>query len=139
MIADLQARVGQAEAHLRRLHSLRIWVIVGAIASIIGTILKLLPIPSIHGTQAPTPLTPNNTNSLHIGGATTDTPATESRAHWLTTDDIARREKKSPRTILTWISEGRITPPPIQTDRAWLISPDYTITPPPLSAAINRQ
>ncbi len=138
MIAELQDRLTAAEASIRTLRALRPWIIVGTIASIIGTILKLLPIhpPGSEPLTPPAPAT--NTNSLHIGTATT-TPDADSRAIWLTTDDVARREKKSPRTILTWISEGRITPAPVQTDRAWMISPDYTITAPqPLSAAASR-
>lgn len=139
MIADLQDRLTAAETAIRTLRALRPWIIVGTLASIIGTILKLLPIPAPHPSQEPAPAPPaTNTNSLHIG-TTAEPPGPESRALWLTTDDVARREKKSPRTILTWITEGRIHPAPIQTERAWLISPDYTITPPPLSTAISRQ
>lgn len=139
MIAELQDRLTAAEASIRTLRALRPWIIVGTISSIIGTILKLLPIhpPGSEPISPPAPAT--NTNSLHIGAATTTPdPDPESRALWLTTDDVARREKKSPRTILTWISEGRITPAPVQTDRAWLISPDYIVTPQPLSAAASR-
>ena len=131
-----EERLATAETSLRSFRSLRPWIIAGTIASIIGAILKLLPLHSL--TPSPEPAAPSsNTNSLHIG--TASDPGPESRALWLTTDDVARREKKSPRTILTWITEGRIHPAPIQTDRAWLISPDYTITAPPLSTAISRQ
>ena len=137
MIAELHDRITAAEASIRTLRALRPWIIAGTIASIIGTILKILPIHP-QGNELLTPPSPaTNTNSLHIG--TTATPDAESRAAWLTTEDVARREKKSPRTILTWITEGRITPAPIQTDRAWLISPDYIVTTPqPLSAATSR-
>lgn len=140
MIADLQDRLTAAETSIRSLRALRPWIITGAIASIIGTILKLLPLHPLGTLQDQPPAPPaSNTNSLHIGTTTAPAPDPESRATWLTTDDVARREKKSPRTILTWISEGRITPAPVQTERAWLISTNYTITTPPsLSAAANR-
>ena len=106
MIAELHDRITAAEASIRTLRALRPWIIAGTIASIIGTILKILPIHP-QGNELLTPPSPaTNTNSLHIG--TTATPDAESRAAWLTTEDVARREKKSPRTILTWITEGRI-------------------------------
>ena len=140
-MSEMEARHATMEAAIRTLQGMRIWIIAGVLVGILNALLKLLPVPSARDATT-TPLQPpppsSNSNSLHIG---TTPPAPASHAEWLTTEEVAARERRAPRTILTWIAEGRIQPPPVQSDRSWRISPGYTLTAadsryqPPITAA----
>lgn len=136
----LEASHATMEATIRTLQGMRIWIIADVLISILNSILRLLPLPARDATTTPLQPAPpsSNSNSLHIG---TTPPAPASHAEWLTTEEVAARERRAPRTILTWIAEGRIQPPPVQSDRSWRISPGYTLTAadsryqPPITAA----
>lgn len=75
-----------------------------------------------------------NSNAVHIGG--TAPAASDSRKIFLSTADVAAREKIAERTLLEWIEQGRISPAPVKSARAWIIAADYRIL--PQTAAISR-
>jgi len=136
MVAALQNRADAIEAQHDALKSefrnFRIWIIIGTAASILGTIDRY-----IHRDQeksdhppvtVPVQQPPSNTVT---GGSVTigmDAPA-ETRREYLTTEDVAKKERVSQRTVTAWIQEGRIDPKPVQSNRAWQIAVDYRILP----------
>ena len=66
--------------------------------------------------------------SVKIGDADADC-ADESRKTWLTTQQVAEREKVTERTILNYIEAGTIDPPPVKEGKTWQISAQYRIVP----------
>jgi hypothetical protein len=65
-------------------------------------------------------------NNVQIGaGISPENPQRD----YLRTDEVAEREGVEPRTVLEWVYDGRISPPPIKTDRAWQFAADYRILP----------
>lgn len=69
--------------------------------------------------------------SVNVGQ--TGDPATELVEHtsrdYITTADIAAREKVSERAVLEWISAGRIQPQPVKNGKAWTIAKNFRILP----------
>lgn len=49
---------------------------------------------------------------------------------WLTVREVAEREGAAERTVIRWIADGRIDPPPQKTERSWLIPQNYKLVPP---------
>ena len=71
------------------------------------------------------------TQSVNVGQQESATVADDldSARTWLTTEEVAKREGKDPRTILNYIAAGQIDPQPAQIGKAWHIAPDYRIVP----------
>jgi hypothetical protein len=105
----------------KELCSLRLWTLIGIAVNVVLFMLKtFLPIggtgmaSSVHG------------NNVQIGaGISPENPQRD----YLRTDEVAEREGVAPRTVLEWVYDGRISPPPIKTDRAWQFAADYRILP----------
>lgn len=74
--------------------------------------------------------------SVKIGDADADC-ADESRKTWLTTQQVAEKERVSERTILNYIEAGTIEPPPVKEGKTWQISAEYRIV--PKSAAVAEK
>jgi len=98
------------------------WFVIGC--TILNVILKLLSLPVPY--QAPPP-SPQSVGSsiVHIGA----NPKPESKRTFLTVKDVAEKEGVSERTVITAISQGRITPQPERDGRAWNIAADYRFLP----------
>lgn len=69
-----------------------------------------------------------NTNTVSIGKGTADS---ETHRGYLTTEEVAQKEKVTARTVLNWIEEGKIDPPPTKEGKAWTISENYRLLPKP--------
>lgn len=48
---------------------------------------------------------------------------------WLTTKDVAAREKVDERTVLNYIEQGMIEPAPVKAGKAWQIAANFRIIP----------
>ena len=48
---------------------------------------------------------------------------------WLTTKDVAAREKIDERTVLNYIEQGMIEPMPVKAGKAWQIAANFRIIP----------
>lgn len=108
-----------------------LWITLAA--SLLGSAVKVLQ--SLHYLPEPPSATPNsapsgNSNSVQIGAALPVSSAEDSRKNYLTTAEVAARENIAERTLLTWIAEGRIVPPPDKSNRAWIIPANYRVQPP---------
>lgn len=71
------------------------------------------------------------TNSLTVGavdGADKAADAGSART-WLTTQDVAKREGVTDRTVINYIKDDQIFPPPRQEGKAWMIAHNYVILP----------
>ncbi len=59
-----------------------------------------------------------------------DKAAAEASAKtWLTTKDVAAREKVDERTVLNYIEQGMIEPAPVKAGKAWQIAAHFRIIP----------
>jgi len=88
--------------------------------SLLLTIIKLFLMTGAMPTAAPT-----NTNSVNIS----EQAAINPQRDYLTTEEVARKEGVTTRTITTWIEQNRIDPPPNKNGRAWEISNNYRLLP----------
>lgn len=95
-----------------------IWLLVGGI--VVG-LLNLLLTPRVQ------PGHPNN-NSVSIGGKVSDAEPVSHKSY-LTTEEVARKENKTARTIINWIEDGKIDPPPVKDGKSYQISENYRIIP----------
>lgn len=66
--------------------------------------------------------------SVNVGKAAEEM-APESARTWLTTQEVAKRELVTDRTILNYIEAGMINPAPTRTGKDWRISENYRIVP----------
>ncbi len=64
-------------------------------------------------------------------GAADDAPleADTSARTWLTTKEVAAREKVTERTVINYIERGMIEPPPVRDGKAWQIAQSFRIIP----------
>lgn len=62
-------------------------------------------------------------------GKTADEIAPDSARTWLTTQEVAKRELVTDRTILNYIEAGMIEPAPTRTGKEWHIAEHYRIVP----------
>ena len=67
-------------------------------------------------------------NTVTIG-AVDGSGAPESHKTYLSTADIAARENLAERTVVKYISEGRLDPPPVKDGKAYRIAAEYRILP----------
>jgi hypothetical protein len=70
----------------------------------------------------------NNTNNLSIGSPTTS-DADTSHKDFISTEDVAAKEKVTARTVINWINHGLIQPAPTKEGKSWVISENYRILP----------
>lgn len=110
------------------------WIAWGLGINILLNLTKIaiqLYIPhGLPAAPAPAPALPSQNQSVTIGA--TGLPNVSQRTYY-TTEEVAELEGLSPRTILTYIAQDRITPTPYRTDRHWQISKDYQIQSQPLA------
>lgn len=67
--------------------------------------------------------------NVNVGSADS-VAADESAKTWLTTQEVAKREKVTDRTVLNYIESGMIEPEPERNGKSWQISENYRIVPP---------
>jgi len=67
--------------------------------------------------------------SVNVGQAEAGALAKDSAKTWLTTQDVAKREQVTDRTILNYIKQGLIDPMPQQMGKEWHIAEEYRILP----------
>ena len=117
----MEVRIDKLEKAVTRIE---IWVIIGAIISVL---MRCLPVP-----QAPPAPATNGSGNSHVQIATSpeSLAESESRREYFTVSEVAEREGLSDRTIISAIEQGRIVPAPNRTGRAWQISRDYRYQPP---------
>jgi hypothetical protein len=97
-----------------------IWLLV---AGILVGLLNLLIKPHPTGTSP-------QSQSVNVGQGKGDTdPMLPTAREYLTTADIAAREKVTERAVTEWIAQGRITPEPVKQGKAWVIAKNFRILP----------
>lgn len=70
------------------------------------------------------------TQSVNVGAADSDEDmALDSARTWLTTQEVAKREQVTDRTILNYIECGMIKPDPVKRGKSWEIAENYRILP----------
>lgn len=124
-ITDMEKRIDSLSHRVRQL---TVGISISLGMGIINILLKLfLPFGLAPHPAPPITAPSQNTQTVTLGQTTLPTPT--SARTFLTTEEVARRENISPRTLLTYIAENRLTPAPTKTDRNWQISPTYQIIP----------
>ncbi len=93
---------------------------------IINIVIKLWTAPALPVHAAPVPQIPH---TIETGNVTIGEAKPESRKVYLTTAEVAGKEKVSERQVVQLISTGRIHPQPERSGRAWRIAADYRILP----------
>lgn len=68
------------------------------------------------------------TQNVNVGDAAGKPAATSSKT-WLTTQEVALREKITDRTVLNYIEAGMIDPQPQKQGKSWVIAEHYRIVP----------
>lgn len=66
-------------------------------------------------------------NSVQIGAAMSDAAAELTRRDYLRTDEVAKREGVSPRTVISMVERGDFSPAPVKDGREWRFSKGYTL------------
>lgn len=69
--------------------------------------------------------------SVNVGSADSiaNEDECESARTWLTTQEVAAREGITDRTVINYIAQKMIDPPPVQMGKAWHIAENYRIIP----------
>lgn len=67
--------------------------------------------------------------NVNVGQAKAAEMAMPSAKTWLTTKDVAAREKVTERTVLNYIAAGQIEPAPVKDGKEWKISEHFRIVP----------
>lgn len=68
--------------------------------------------------------------NVNVGQRDKDLGAAATTARtWLTTKDVAAREKVDERTVLNYIEQGMIEPAPVKAGKAWQIAAHFRIIP----------
>lgn len=62
----------------------------------------------------------------------------DSARTWLTTQEVAAREKVTDRTVINYIQNGMIEPEPVQIGKSWHIAENYRIVPKPSETCGNE-
>jgi len=105
------------------------WIVIGCAA--FNLILKLLSTPIPYQHPIP-PQSVGSNNAVQIGA----NPKPESKRTFLTVKDVAEKEGVSERTVISAISQGRISPQPERDGRAWTVAADYRFL--PIMAAVSE-
>ena len=66
--------------------------------------------------------------SVNVGDSKAGAVETTART-WLTTKEVAAREKIDERTVINFIAAGQIEPPPVKNGKAWQIAEEFRIVP----------
>jgi len=108
------------------------WLALGVALSVLLNLAKIalhLFLPAgIHVPAAPAlPLTPPASQNQNVTIGAAGLPNVSQRT-FFTTEEVAELEGLSPRTILTYLNTGRLSPA-TKTERAWQIAKEYTINP----------
>lgn len=69
------------------------------------------------------------TQSVNVGAAEGSDDKLDSSKTWLTTQEVAKREGVTDRTIINYINDAMIEPPPVQLGKSWHITENYRIVP----------
>ncbi len=68
--------------------------------------------------------------NVNVGSAEAIAEEDENSARtWLTTQEVAAREKITDRTVINYIQNGMIQPEPVQIGKSWHIAENYRIVP----------
>lgn len=111
----IELHIGEIRENFRRINWL---LIAGVIVGILNLVLK-----SPHSGSAP-----SQSTSVITGDASDLSQLTTHRTY-LTTADVAAKEKVSVREVVDMIAQGEIEPPPEKTGREYRIAANYRILP----------
>ena len=122
----LVTRVNMTHSELAQIQDLGKKIFYTVILGIVVALLNLV----INGSQARSVVLPpaGGNSTVSIGAKTTSDSV--SHRETLTTEEVAAREKVTPRTVTNWIASGRIDPPPSKDGKSWAISANYRLSPP---------
>lgn len=67
--------------------------------------------------------------SINVGSADTAKMAEQSGRTYLTTQEVAKREGVTDRTVINYIESEQIYPPPRKEGKSWVIAENYVILP----------
>ena len=67
--------------------------------------------------------------NVNVGKADTKPELATSARDYVTTADIAAKEKVTERAVIDWIAAGRIEPPPVKSGKSWTIAKNFRIIP----------
>jgi len=69
--------------------------------------------------------------SVSVGHVDAATEAADASGKtYLTVAEVAKREHIAERTLISWIEQGRLEPPPTKEGKAWIVAAEYRIKPP---------
>lgn len=123
----LSARMHMTETTLEKidatLSKLNWLIIAGVVVGILNIIIGKSPNAS-----------PSQSTSVITGDATDLTSAPATHRTYLTTADVAAKEKVSVREVVDMIAQGEIEPPPEKAGREYRIAAHYRILPHPAAS-----
>ena len=118
----LSSRMKFAESTLETMvefHRKITWlVIAGILVGLLNLVIK--PTTGGHAPQS---------QSVNVGQSKDGKEQMLTARDYLTTADIAQREKVTERAVTEWINEGRIYPEPVKQGKAWVIAKNFRILP----------
>jgi lipopolysaccharide/colanic/teichoic acid biosynthesis glycosyltransferase len=95
------------------------WLLITAIViAVLSLVIRPIQIPSAA-----------HQSTSVITGQKDAATAPASAKTWLTTTDVAQREKVTERTVINYIESGQIQPPPIKAGKEWHIAENFRIIP----------
>lgn len=95
------------------------WLVITAIVvAILGLVVRPIQLP-----------TPSHQSTSVITGSKDAASMPASAKTWLTTADVAAREKLTERTVINYIEAGQIQPPPVKAGKEWHIAANFRIIP----------
>lgn len=121
-----ETTTAKIDANLNKL----VWLVITAV--VVGLLNLILP----RSNSAPS--APHQSTSVITGDAT-DLEQLASHRTYLTTADVAAKEKVSVREVVDMIAQGEITPAPEKTGREYRIAASYRILPQPAADCGNKQ
>lgn len=110
----LESTVSSIDATLKKLN----WLLIAGV--IVGVLNLVLRNPTSPG---------SNSQSVNVGHADDASAQLASARDYLTTAEVADKEKVSERTVTQWITEGRLDPPPVKAGKSWTIAKNVRILP----------
>ena len=67
--------------------------------------------------------------NVNVGKSDAKPRLVDTSRDYVTTADVAAREKVTERAVIDWISAGRIEPMPVKTGKSWTIAKNFRIIP----------
>lgn len=96
-----------------------VWLVITAIVvAVLGLVIRPIQVPS-----------ESHQSTSVITGQKDAATLPASTKTWLTTTDVAQREKVTERTVINYIESGQIQPPPINAGKEWHIAENFRIIP----------